>query len=445
MAEHTLSKTLVPLVERGAANGLSTDEQRQFEAVLDKVLALPASEEEEVVLQVLETISEDPAVGDFFLSELEIQSELVYFGKKKDQAVMLICMPIIFMAGDDPRRLALSTDEVSDLARSLTETDVISAQAKVALLPRLFTATELVTQPYGSLQRLTRVLGEQLLAGDPVRGEAGILLEGGIASEKFAFGDNGYVDLRYVVGVVSIHRSALNDVFPAVGPESTDAELYRLQAQVQADEQDDEGDSGDAQGFSDFETVTANGGIAAEEGSEQPGSERKAEASDAQESDEAGTDHEVEGEDLVPSPFGDLPAAGTTEDGGFWEDIFLDELDATFMSLFGAQATLLPDDFHANLRRGLSLTRESGLKHQIREGFHDAEPVLISAKSFVDETTGRMGWDLYLCGEDGTVRDQAPWEVLQHEAPEDSLENLELLCENCSWTLAEVTPLESEH
>jgi hypothetical protein len=421
MSQDKTAKKLLSYSIRGAEEALSPEDREAFEGLLDHVLAQEAAVEEEIVYEVLEGI-EGQAVGDYFLSELEIQSELVFLGKKKDQAALLMCMPVIFMAGDQPQRLALSTDEMEELCHVLTETDVVGSQAKLGLLPRLFTPQELVSQPYGNLRKLAAAIGQQVLDGDPVRLESGIIAEGATPSDKFAWGDNPYVELRYLVGVVVTHESALDDVFPAVGPESTDAELFRLQADVQADEREEagEGEEGVDEGFD--ETVD-----------------------DFSENSTASSRASDEELDAMPAPFEGQAAPGEGPNGEFWEDVFLEVVDEVFFPFFGAQATLLPDDFHENLRRGLSLWRECGMKHQVNEGFHPEEPVLLYAKPYVDEATGRMGWDVVMAGEDGSVRDHGPWEVLQHEAPGDTQENLEFLCEAMGWTLAELTPLASEH
>lgn len=409
-----LATALRSLVIKRAVDGLDGEEQLELEAALDLLLDQPTSTEHDVVAQVLDEVYEVPEAGDIFLSELEIQSELVFLGKRHDQAALLMCLPVIFMAGDQPQRLAMSTDQMEELCHVLTETDVVGSQAQVSLLPRLFRPEELVTQSYGTLRALTVSLGEQVLQGDAVRLERGLIAEGMAASEKFAWGDNPYVELRYLVGVVVTHESALDDVFPAVGPESTDADMYRLKAQVAADEQE-----------------AAN----AEEGAEDEG----------EASDEPDGSRLVVPDDDIPAPFEGQAAPGEAPDGTYWEDVFLEVVDEVFMPMFGAQATLLPDDFHENLRRGLELWRQSGLQHQVGEGFDDEEAVVLHAKPYTDEATGRMGWDLVLMGEDGTIRDQAPWEVLLHEDPESSEEALRSLCESAGWTLASVDPLLPSH
>jgi hypothetical protein len=412
MTPSHLAAALRNLVSKAATSELAPDERQRLEAHLDELLAQPVDVEEAVVAQVIDETFDTPGAGDFFLSEVEMQSELVFLGKKRDQAVLLFCLPVAFMAGDPVQQLARSTDDMEELTHVLTETDVVGAQARVALLPRLFHPHELVTQSYGRLRKLTQTLGAQLLAGDPIRLFPGILAEGLPASEHFAWGDNPYVDLRFLVGVVVAHESALDDVFPAVGPETTDADLHRLDAQVQADERDD--------------------------------AEARAEQGLAVTGPAAGIPR-WNGEVAVPAPFEGQAAPGETPAGEYWEDAFLAVVDEVFSPMFGAQETVLPDDFHENLRRGLELWRQAGIQHQVREGFHEREGVHIHALAWCDETTGRYGWDLLLTGEDGTVRDQGPWEALLHEQPSRVRECLEQLCEAQGWTLDEVEPLEPEH
>jgi hypothetical protein len=391
MAPVNLTSRISSLVIQCLERESDTSLRQQLGAALDRLLLLPPDDEENVVAEVLDDVCEVQDAPDFFLSELELRSQLVYLGKAQDQAALLWCMPVMFMAGDQPQRLALSTDSMTSLSQLLTDTDVIGAQARVGILPRLFLPQEMVTQSYGALNKLVRLLGQQVLDGDPVRLEPGVLAEGIPVSDKFAWGDNPYLTLRYLVGVVVTHASMLDDVFPAIG--------------------DDMGEEGDAYATQALSEPDARSPL-------------------------------QEGQDDEPGPITDLPAPGVDEHGTSWDDLFLEAVDDVFMPLFGAQSTMLPDDFHTNVRQGLELWRQNGLQHQIRNGFHEEEVVVIQARTYRDEELGRLGWDLFLFGEDGTFRDQSPWEVLMHEQIEESEGLLRELCAKAGWTILELEPLQ---
>lgn len=386
-----------------------------MEASLGALLDKSTGVEAELVAEVLDAVGDEPAAADYFLSELEIASELVFVGDKQDQAALLLCLPVIFMAGDTPRRLALSTDCMHELASVLTETDVVGAQAKVGLLPRLFAPCEVVTQSYGALRKLTQMLGEQLLAGDPVRLLPGVLSEDSQPSDRFAWGDNPYMELRYIVGVVLTHETMLDEVFPAVGPETLEADLARLKADVASDELTDQ-----------LANVAPKGRSL----------EHIARAGD---SDSDSDRHPV------PPALPDETEPGQTAQGEYWEDVFLDTVDEVFVPMFGAHATSLPDDFHENVRRGLELWRETGVQHQVSQVFHPDERVFVYAKPYTDHDTGRMGWDLHFFGEYGTLRDQGPWELLMHEDADDAKAALDELCGISGWMLVEFDPLFADH
>lgn len=403
MSPAKIARTIRSLILQAAKRGLKGEEQQHLEETLDLLLDQPVDMEEDLVAQLLDDVSDVDDAADIFLTELEIQSSLVFLGDKQDQAAMLIAIPVMFMAGDTPNRLARSTDDMVEIAHVLTESDVIGAQTRLALLPRLFRPEEMVTQSYGTLRALTTMMGEQVLVGDPVRLMPGILAENVVASDKFPWGDNPYLDLRFIIGVVVTHESMIEYVFPLIGSESTEGEIYQLKKAVALDEQED----AEAAGMAAATTADLS-----------------------------------EAEEEHPGMFGfDETPPGLVGDGEFWEGVFLQTVDDVFSPMFGAQSAFLPDDFHEALRSGLELWRRTGVRHQINAGFADGELVIINARAYRDEVTSRTGWDLFLSGEDGTLRDQAPWEALLHEHPDDVEDSLRSLCETYGWKLADIQPL----
>jgi hypothetical protein len=339
-----LSPTLRKLALVGAQRDLTQDESLLLEAALVALLEQPSDIEEAIVSELLDELYELPEAVEFLLHELEIASTLVHLGAKEDQAVLLIALPVAFISGSKPRMLALSTDAMLEATSVLSDSNVVSEHARVALLPRLFRPEDLAAQSYGTFRNMTRLLGRQLLDGEPVRLDTGVFKEGPHTLDpSMAWGDNPYVELFYVVGVVSSHVSELDEIFPPVD-----------------DDEDDEHDE-----------------------------------------------------------------SQNTSTGEPWEDAFLASLDDAFFPMFGAQATCLPTDFHDAIRQGLELWRESGLQQQLRVNFARKDIVTVVSTPFIDEQTGRFGWDLQLKDSEGVVRDQCPWEVLHHESEEVALEELE--------------------
>lgn len=360
LSPESLAPALRALSLIGAQRDLTEDESLQMELALVALLEQPRELEEAIVSQLLDELYELPEAADFFLSELELASMLVHLGPKEDQAVLLTAVPVIFLAGANPRPLALTTDAARELAGVLLDSNVVSGHARVALLPRLFRVEELAAQSYGTLRNMTRLMGRQMLDGEPVRLVPDLFGEGPHKLDPaMAWGDNPYVELRFMVGAVLTHVSELDDVFPAVDMDEDAAE---------ADDGDDDG---------------------------QDGAER-------------------------------------------WDEVFLDGVDDAFFPMFPSQVVALPNDFHEAMREGLSLWRQSGLQQQLRSAFADVETVVVTAQPFIDQETGRHGWDLQLKDDAGRVRDQGPWEVLHHEGEEDARELLEGLAEREGLTLGSV-------
>jgi hypothetical protein len=358
LSPDTLAPALRALSLIGAQRDLTEDESLQMELALVALLEQPREMEEAIVSQLLDELYELPEAADFFLSELELASMLVHLGPKEDQAVLLTAVPVIFLAGANPRPLALTTDAARELAEVLSDSNVVSGHARVALLPRLFRVEELAAQSYGTLRNMTRLMGRQMLDGEPVRLDPGLFREGPHKLDPaMAWGDNPYVELRFMVGAVLTHVSELDDVFPAVDMDD--------------DEGGEDGDDGNGEGGA----------------------------------------------------------------GERWDDAFLDGVDAAFFPMFPSQVVALPNDFHEAMREGLSLWRQSGLQQQLRSAFEDVETVMVAAVPFIDQETGRHGWDLQLKDDAGQVRDQGPWEVLHHEAEEDARELLEGLAEREGLTM----------
>lgn len=348
-----LAPTLRSLALVGAQRDLTEDESLTLELALVALLEQPSDIEEAIVAQLLDELYELPEAVEFFLHELEVASVLVHLGEKEDRAVLLMALPVAFISGANPRTLALSTDAMLEACDVLTESNVVSAHARVALLPRLFRPEELAAQSYGTLRNMTRLMGRQMLSGEPVRLHKGVFQEGPhTLDESMAWGDNPYIEMFYVLGVVSTHVSELDDIFPAV------------------DDEDDED----------------------------------------------------------TSPNADM--------GEPWADEFLACLDDAFFPMFGSQATALPTDFHEAMRLGLELWRECGLQQQLRVNFARSDTVEVVSAPFIDEVTGRFGWDLQLKDSAGVVRDQCPWEVLHHESEENALEELEGVQDREGLTMA---------
>jgi len=400
MRTNQIAKTLRELVLKKIRDQvLSEADQAKLEAAIDALFEKDAAVEQDTIEAILEDLDEHEGAVEVMLTEIETSSELAYFGKNREHCALAFAIPVALLAGDRYREIALSTDETLEMVRVLEDSQIVGSHTRIGILPRLFSPAELAAQSYGMLQRLTRSLGRKLREREPVRLENGILRTEFDLVETFPWGDNPHVDLRFLVGAAYTPRRELEHVFPPVGPEETDGLMPETDgtenpegvAQDAADDGTEAGEGGEQRGV--VETLTW------------------ARSADAE------------------RPRGFMP------DGEFWETAFCEAVTNAFLSMRGCRGVVLPLTLHDALRTGQEYWREFGLDHQVSMGFHPDERVLVNCMPYEDTDTDRIGWDVELRGEDGTIRDTVRWEILLHESSEESEERLRSICHGMGWTI----------
>lgn len=399
MRTNQIAKTLRELVLKKLRDQMLAEaDQQKLEAAIDALLEKDAAVEQDTIEAILEDLDEHEDAGEVMLTEMETSSELAYFGKHREHCALAFAIPVALLAGDRYRDVALSTDDTLEMVRVLEDSQVVGSHTRIGILPRLFSPAELSAQSYGMLQRLTRSLGRKLRDREPVRLENGILRTEFTPVETYPWGDNPHVDLRFLVGA-AYTPSELEHVFPPVGPEEVDglmpeADETGTPEDMTEDAGDDAAENGDGRAKRGVvETLTW------------------ARAADAD------------------RPRGFMP------DGEFWETAFCESVTNAFMSMRGCRGAVLPLTLHDALRTGQEYWREFGLDHQVSMGFHPDERVLVHCMPYEDTETDRIGWDIELRGEDGTIRDTVRWEILLHESSEESEERLREICHGMGWTI----------
>ncbi|KWU19150.1 hypothetical protein [Burkholderia cenocepacia] len=391
MTQAKFTQTLRKLVLKKNKNGkLGVTDQDSLESAIDALLECDLAVEQDTIEALLEEFDTVDGAGEVLLTEIETSSELAYFGKNREFCSITFAIPVAFLAGDQFRDIAFSTDDTLPLVEVLEAAQVVGAQARVGILPRLFKPAELAAQSYGMLQRLSRSLGRKMRDKEPVRLENGLLRTDIKPVDTYAWGDNPHIDLRFLVGVAFAPTNDLDNVFPPVGPELFDGA---------APDHDTE----------DSSTVPPEAMMV-------PPASNWERASDGE------------------------PPRGFLPDGSFWETPFCEAVTHAFFSMRGCRGAVLPLELHDALRTGQEYWREFGLTHQAEIGFHIEEAVFLSCMPYEDQETHRFGWDIQFSGEDGTLRDEARWEILMHETPEESEDMLRNLCATMGWTITALMP-----
>jgi hypothetical protein len=392
MNQAKITQTLRKLVLKKLKDEkLSVVDQGTLEGAIDALLESELAVEQDTIEALLEDLDAVDGAGEVLLTEIETSSELAYFGKNGEQCSITFAIPVAFLAGDQIRDVAFSTDDTLPLVEVLEDAQVVGAQARIGILPRLFKPAELAAQSYGMLQRMSRSLGRKMRDKEPVRLENGILNTDFKPVETYAWGDNPHIDLRFLVGVVLAPTNDLENVFPEVGPELLD-------------------------GASPDDAMAS---------SETPGGAPV--LAEVQTSAWARASDEERPRGFMPN-------------GEFWETPFCEAVTNAFFSMRGCRGAVLPLELHDALRTGQEYWREFGLNHQVTMGFHEDEPVLLKCMPYEDQDTHRFGWDIELSGEDGTLRDECRWEILMHESPEESEDLLRGMCSTMGWTISALMP-----
>lgn len=361
---------LAQLLSRGAN---TRAEGREFYRLLHELFELPQEQEAEVTNWAMSTLLEfgDSAAAKFLLDELELDAQLQDLVDDQGQtwSCLLFALPVAVPSGDQLERMALSHEGVDALREVLSESEVISQSATVALVPRLFTFAELAQYPYSGLARLTRHLGLQALQG------AGVaqMPQGASLSEMDAGSCSPYVDLYFVVGVVAAFPSELEDVFPPLGEEAQDVASGRLE--VSFDQND----------YPEFRQGLD------EDSSEGPGQEP--------------------GESLGLEP---------------WERVFCEVFDDTFFSIQGSLAVAPPDGLLEDLRRGQELAREVGLLRMLDVHCATRPRVVLGALQDEERTAGAYVEVRCLAEDSCEVLEAVRWPVFVHETDDEALEQLSL-------------------
>lgn len=211
---------LSQLIAQGAETASEAD---RFYALLDKILELPSQHESVVTALAMSGLVQlgDQDTARWLAEELDIEAQLQYMPNAtgRERACLLFALPVVTPSGSSVQQHAHDTELFEELHDIVHESDVIDQAADFGLVPRLFSYAELFSRSYGELRRLTRHLGQQVLSGDtllqlPENFEGLAPLEGPSCSP--------YVDLYFLVGLVTTTNEGLDGVFPPLPDEMPD-------------------------------------------------------------------------------------------------------------------------------------------------------------------------------------------------------------------------------
>lgn len=211
------AEELSALVQRISAGAESAQQAERFYDLLGTTMNLPVDQESAITGRAMHNLTSqgDGDSARWLAEELEMQAQLQYLptASGHEKACLLFALPVVIPCGTSLQRSVFNTEQFEALHTILEEADVISPVAEFALLPRLLSYSEIFSLSYGQIRTLTMEFGGQVLSG--VR-----TLE---APENFAVapdlegaGCSPYVDLYFVVGLVSTVPRELEDVFPAL-------------------------------------------------------------------------------------------------------------------------------------------------------------------------------------------------------------------------------------
>jgi hypothetical protein len=212
-----VAQELSILAQRINAESASADEAERFYDLLGTTLNLPVEQESAVTGRAMADLvcKGDGDTARLLVDELEMQAQLQYLpsASGREKACLLFALPIVIPCGTAIQRSVIKPDQFDALHAILEEADVISQVAEFALLPRLLSYAELFSLSYGQIRALTQEFGGQVLSGlrtlnVPESFAAVPGLEGA--------GCSPYVDLYFLVGLVSAVPRELEDVFPAL-------------------------------------------------------------------------------------------------------------------------------------------------------------------------------------------------------------------------------------
>lgn len=206
------------LVQRICAGAESMKDAERFYDLLGTTMNLPVEQESAITGRAVHNLV---SLGDgdsarWLVEELEMQAQLQYLPTEsgRERACLLFALPVVIPCGTSLQRNVSDVDSFEELHAILEESDVVSPVAEFALLPRLLSYAELFSLSYGQIRTLTLDFGGQVLSGSrtlavPASFASAPNLEGP--------GCSPYVDLYFLVGLVSTVPRELEDVFPALG------------------------------------------------------------------------------------------------------------------------------------------------------------------------------------------------------------------------------------
>lgn len=342
-----------------------------FYDVLDDVLALGDPDDEMFVIgSVVDHFRERyPQVAQdmvaALLHEFEIESE--YHARLTqdglERGCLLFAIPFVTATGDDVPSQFRRPEDVRVLEDILRESQVLSEVAEFQLVPRVFGLDELYGRTFGEYFSLTRYWGDQLLdEGELDSTGPECLRTDSPGAKTLPRANNPFVELHFLVGVLSVRKSDLPDVFPVValkGPEDK--------------EEQSEGAS--------------------------------------------------EWMDEPTDPFDGDPEVGMLPDGTDWEEAFCEELMVALGLMQAPLAALMPSGFHEDMSSGLELEREVGLQQQFATALHghglepgDAYAEQVPAR---DESGLSHGWLVHLVeASSADVLEELGWPQFGHEDEE---------------------------
>lgn len=348
---------LSQLLFRDCATAAEAD---QFYALLDKVLALPLSQERRVVAQALAGLASmgDAPTAQWLGEELDVEAQMQHVRAPdgRERACVLFAIPVVLPGDAVVSAHAVSEDLLQDVLDILQEHDVVDAAAQVGLVPRLLSYSELISKSHGELKRLTLFLASKVLRDErfPQLPE-----DFELEPETSGASCSAWADLHFLTGIACAHPDELDVVFPALPNDDTPDSGVQRRTSAGAE----------WVAFDEQPSLSASG-------------------------------------ELVDSP---EP----------WEQLFADAFEDAFGVMPQVLTTLPPDGLPEDLRRGLSLSREMGLTRfcelQAQGATLSAGPLQsLDDEWFVDVTahgvTGVLG--------------RYRWVVLAHETESESLEQL---------------------
>lgn len=307
-----LCARLCRLIQTMSVDAETSKEADEFYSILERVMAM-RPEQEALVYSTCEDMLR--ALGDlnsviWLAEELEheVMMDLRPGRRGRTDACVLFAIPVVLSA-EDSLEFHASENAFSELARVLEESQVISDQARFALVNRVFSATDFLCRTHGELKRLAVNLADQVQEG-----ESTLRVPADFEAEP-AHGANACPDVRlhFVLGMAVIDDEHLEELFPTL-PGLPDEAHSRVRGLTQVD---DDGTRG---------YLYQQGEV---------------------------------GEVVMLEP-------GMTDNGLTWEQAFQTAFDDAFETMEGALTAIAPQGLYEDLRAGQECAREVGLMLAVR-------------------------------------------------------------------------------